>query len=223
MVPLSAGHQRERHTEPNRRAHGGDESIWLHRRFRAPDHVRPEMLSHRLDVIDDDYKAPIGGVARPCARVDESTFDNLENHASQTMETLHSPLAFLHTLEGRTGDSLDLGACRSHVIGEHHDMIDANDIHRRCGCFGWLRGRQRHAELLEMLDRQPCNSRHRARTSGEYQMMESGRQRFVDNEIDITQSRAVALVRDVRRGKPEGVPRCHETAYGDRCDASQNG
>ena len=170
MVPLSAGHERERHTEPNRRAHGGNESIWLHRRFRAPDHVRPEMLSHRLDVIDDDYKAPIGGTLRLHSRIDESTFDHLENHAAQTVESLHAPLAFLHSLERRAGDSLDLGACRSHVVGKHHDMIDTNDVQRRRGWLGSVLGCRRIDTLLEMLDGQTGNSRLRTRTTDEHEM-----------------------------------------------------
>jgi hypothetical protein len=45
------------------------------------------------------------------------------------METLDSPLTFFHALELGTRDSGNFSARGMHIVSQHHDMVDAHDIH----------------------------------------------------------------------------------------------
>lgn len=62
------------------------------------------------------------------ARLDEAALDDFQNHASETMEPLHSAIAFFHAFERRARDSLNFRTRRADVVSEHDDVIDADDI-----------------------------------------------------------------------------------------------
>lgn len=118
------------------------------------DHVRAESSCDRLKVIDDDHEPPVRGAGCCLTRVDESTFDDFQNHAAQSMEALHSTLAFLHSLERGAGRALDLGARGPHIVGEYHHVVDSDDGQR---CLHWRStGFERH-RIITMLD---AESRH---------------------------------------------------------------
>ncbi len=61
---VSARHQCKWHAETRTRSHRCNESTRLHRRFRGADHIWAKMRARCLDVVDDEDKAPVRGIAR---------------------------------------------------------------------------------------------------------------------------------------------------------------
>jgi len=110
---------------------------------------------------------------------------------------LDPSFAFLHTLELGAGNSSDFCARGTHVVGKHHNMVDANSIQlewcvtasgeRHCGnsaATDWFGGCSR---VVVVDHRQPRNARNRIGATYEREMVQPRRQRLVNLQRHVTE------------------------------------
>jgi hypothetical protein len=113
------------------------------------------------------------------------------------MKALDSSFAFLHTLELGARDSSDFCTRGTHVVGKHHNMVDANNVQNEGSVATtrkWLCGNSAATEwcgsfgpVVVMDHRQPRNACNRTGATYEREMVHPWRQRLVNVQRHVTE------------------------------------